>query len=74
MTIETTIRLRRATLEDFQFWKDWKRRGQPYWERSLQTEEFDNKPCLLGPETSARELKEKIKLGMIFIPASDISD
>jgi len=73
MEIETVpLKLRKATLEDLDFWQSWKRKGQPFWEKSTITNEFDNKPSLFSGYVNLSEFKSKITLGMIYIPASDL--
>mgnify|MGYP000070672108 CR=1 FL=1 len=73
MEFETVnLKLRQATLDDLEFWENWKRKGQPFWEKSKISGKFDNKPCLLSGYINLKEFKLKITLGMIYIPASDL--
>lgn len=81
--IEVPIKLRQAQGRDFKT-EVFKREGdmvtkenaprigQPYWLRSTIEGRVDNKPYLISEETNWEELREYLKLGMVYIPISDI--
>lgn len=71
-TIAATIILKKADFWDLFYNANKKRVGQPFWIKSIQTGNFDNKAYLVGELTDSRELKGWIEQGMLYVPASDL--
>ena len=79
--LEVSIKLRKATSHDFR--KEITKNnngsieisyepkyGQPYWVKSIKTSQLDNRNYQITEDTDWEELKQYIRLEMLYVPVS----